>query len=156
MFSDADSEPMVKAKGSQGSSDFLPDSQDLQTARFEHMNGLLDNNNQPKILDHNFRMIRPLARLSPGKQNEMIQHIANAFAAIINTASEVKDDQINIWHRLKDGHYMEDRLEVAGEEKPDTTLRNIINSYNKTESGREGDLEKVQVRKSKIELKRVI
>ena len=106
----------------------------------------MDLNDKPKILDHDFRLTRPIAKLkSRAKQNEIAQHIANGFAAVINTASAVKTDHLNIWHKVKDGPYMDDRLQVPGSERPDTTLKNLIESFNKTEDNTEGNLEKTQV-----------
>ena len=107
----------------------------------------MDLNNKPKILDHDFRLTKPIAALkSKAKQNEIAQHVANGFAAIINTVSEVKTDHINIWNKVSDGPYMNDRLQVPGFERPDINLKNLIDSFNKTEDNTEGNLEKTQVR----------
>ena len=121
-------------KGSPGS-DFKPNSQDLQTERQDTLSKLKELNNLPKRhLSHDLRLTNPIAGLHPDTQNKILQDVADGVAAVINTTTGVKEDQINIWHRLKEGPYMEDRLQVPGSEKPDSLVRDFIIAHNKAKS----------------------
>ena len=123
-------------KGSPGS-DFKPNSQDVQTERQDNLSNLKVLNNLPKRhLSHDLRLTNPIAGLHPDTQNKILQEVADGFAAVINTTTGVKEDQINIWHRLKEGPYMEDRLQVPGSEKPDSLVRDFIIAYNKTKKSK--------------------
>ena len=131
--------------GSPGS-DFKPNSQDLQTERQDNLRNLLVLNNLPKRhLSHDLRLTNPIAGLHPDTQNKILQTAADGVAAVINTITSVKEDQINIWHRLKDGPYMEDRLQVPGSEKPDSLVRDMIIAHNKSKSKK-----KTQVNRNKL------
>ena len=122
--------------GSPGS-DFRPNSQDLQTERQDNLSNLKVLNNLPKRhLSHDLRLTNPIAGLHPDTQNKILQGVADGFAAVINTTTGVKEDQINIWHRLREGPYMEDRLQVPGNEKPDSLVRDIIIAHNKTKKSK--------------------
>ena len=82
----------------------------------------------------------------PSCHNKILQEVADGFAAVINTTTGVKEDQINIWHRMKEGPYMEDRLQVPGSEKPDSLVKDIIIAYNKTKKSKK----KTQVNRNKL------
>lgn len=120
---EVDQSPDPNKSQSQGS-DYKPESQEVKRDRHKHLNQLLDLNDQPRVLDHNFRLTRPLTALSNagGKRNKVLQCISNSIAAVINTTSEVKTGHINIWNAVKDGPYMDNRLQVPGFETPDKSL----------------------------------
>ena len=85
-----------------------PESQEIQPERVEAINTLLKLNGQKKEFVH--RMQKPFHKYSQQKKCEQMELLSASVEAVINTFSAVKSDQINIWHTVVDGHYMDERL----------------------------------------------
>ena len=54
--------------------------------------------------------------------------LSASVEAVINTFSAVKSDQINLWHKVVDGHYMDERL--GHSKSMGSLLKDMIEAYN--------------------------
>ena len=127
----SDPESVKSAKSDKNDVNYRPASQEVQTDRRIHLNGLLDNNF--KKARFKFRMDKPLEGYSYQEQCLQMDIIASCVEAVINTVSEDKPDHINIWRRLMESHCMEKRLENSDSNlvSMDSLIRDIILAYNK-------------------------